>query len=105
MPIWLCYCSLLLQMIAQIKKAKDSVRENTSDIAFDITDVTVKLSDTSTLKALHKGSDLHLHFHLQIYFFFTHLKLWVATARHNFKWEKNTFICLIWDQIFANLNA
>ena len=52
MPIWLCYCSLLLQMIAQIKKAKDSVRENTSDIAFDITDVTEKLSDTSTLKAL-----------------------------------------------------
>ena len=52
MPIWLWYCSLLVQMIGQIKKAKDSVRENTSAVAFDITDVTVKLSATLKLKAL-----------------------------------------------------
>ena len=44
MPIWVNYCSFLLHMIVQIKKAKNSVRENTSAIAFAITDVTVKLS-------------------------------------------------------------
>ena len=30
---------------------------------------------------------------------FTHLKLWVAAARHNFKWLKITHIYLIEDQI------
>ena len=36
---------------------------------------------------------------------FTHLKLCVATATHNFKWAKITHICLFWDQQFANLDV
>ena len=27
----------------------------------------------------------------QIWIIFTHLKLWIASARHNFKWEKKQF--------------
>ena len=27
----------------------------------------------------------------QIWWIFTHLKLWVAVASHNFKWVKNKF--------------
>ena len=36
---------------------------------------------------------------------FTHLKLCLATAIHNFKWVKITHIFLIWDQRFANLDV
>ena len=32
---------------------------------------------------------------------FTHLKLCLATAIHNFKWVKIIHICLIWDRIFT----
>ena len=35
-------------------------------------------------------------------FFFTHLKLCLATATHKLKWVKITHICLIWDLSFAN---
>ena len=41
----------------------------------------------------------------ELHFFFTHLKLGVATATHNFKWVKITHICVIWDQQFANLDV
>ena len=34
---------------------------------------------------------------------FTHLKLCLATATHNFKWMKMTPICLIWYQAFAKI--
>ena len=37
-----------------------------------------------------------------IYLIFTHLKLCLATAIHNFKWVKISHICLILDQIFGN---
>ena len=37
--------------------------------------------------------------------FFIHLKLCLANATHNFKWLKITHICLIWAQIFANLDV
>ena len=40
-----------------------------------------------------------------IYLIFNHLKLCLATATHNFKWMKITDICLIWVQIFANLDV
>ena len=43
-----------------------------------------------------------LNYTIQI---FTHLKLCLATATHNFKWMKITDICLIWDQTFANLDV
>ena len=36
---------------------------------------------------------------------FTHLKLCVATATHNFKWVKIIHICLIWDLTFANIDV
>ena len=36
---------------------------------------------------------------------FTHLKLCLATATHNFKWMKVTQSGLIWDQTFANLDV
>ena len=36
---------------------------------------------------------------------FHHLKLCLATAIHNFKWPKNTYICLIRAQILANLDV
>ena len=36
---------------------------------------------------------------------FTHLKLFPATATHNFIWVKVTHICLIWDQPFWNIDA
>ena len=36
---------------------------------------------------------------------FTHLKLCLATATHNFKWVKIINICLIWDKTFANLDV
>ena len=32
------------------------------------------------------------------------MKLCLADAIHNFKCVKNTYICLIWNQIFANLD-
>ena len=32
----------------------------------------------------------------------THLKLCLATATHNFKWVKITYICLICNDAFAN---
>ena len=35
---------------------------------------------------------------------FTHLKLCLATPTHNFKWVKITFVNLIGDQTFANLD-
>ena len=31
--------------------------------------------------------------------------LCIATAIHNFKWFKNTDICLIWVQAFKNLDV
>ena len=34
----------------------------------------------------------------------THLKLWVATATHNFKWVTSAQFCLPWEQTFANLD-
>ena len=37
--------------------------------------------------------------------FFTHLKLCLATATHNFKLVKNIDICLIWHQAFPNLDS
>ena len=40
-----------------------------------------------------------------LYLIFTHLKLCIATAIHNFKWVKSAHICLIWDQTFANFNV
>ena len=33
------------------------------------------------------------------------LKLSAATATHNFKWVKITFICLVSDQILANIDV
>ena len=36
-------------------------------------------------------------------FIFTHVKLCLATAIHNFTWVKITRICSIWDQTFAIL--
>ena len=33
---------------------------------------------------------------------FTHLKLCLATATHNFKWVKITHICLVWEHTFAH---
>ena len=36
---------------------------------------------------------------------FTHLKLCLATAIHNFKWVKITHICLIRDQTFTNFDV
>ena len=36
---------------------------------------------------------------------FTHLKLCLATTTHNLKWVKINDICLIWAQIFANLDV
>ena len=36
---------------------------------------------------------------------FTHLKLWVAAATHNFKWVKITGTRLVWDQTVANLEV
>ena len=38
----------------------------------------------------------------QIIKIFTHLKLCLANAIHNFKWPKIADICLIWDQTFAS---
>ena len=35
---------------------------------------------------------------------FTHLKLGLATATHNFKWVKITYSCLIWGETFANFD-
>ena len=35
---------------------------------------------------------------------FTHYKLCIATATHNFKWVKITHICVIWNLSFANPN-
>ena len=37
------------------------------------------------------------------YLIFSHLKLCLATATHNFKWVEITHSCLIWEQIFTNL--
>ena len=37
-------------------------------------------------------------------YIFTHLILSLATATH-FKWVKITHVCLIWDQIFANVDV
>ena len=34
---------------------------------------------------------------------FIHLKLYLATAIHNFMWEKKSYICLICDHTFANV--
>ena len=34
---------------------------------------------------------------------FTHLKLWLATATHNFNWLKITSIYVIWDPNIAIL--
>ena len=39
------------------------------------------------------------------YYIFTHFKLCLATATHNFKWVKITHICLIGDRTFANLDV
>ena len=39
-----------------------------------------------------------------IIYYFTHLKLCLATATHNFKWVKITDICLNWDQTFAKFD-
>ena len=36
---------------------------------------------------------------------FTHFKLCLATATHNFKWVTITDICLIWNQTFANIHV
>ena len=36
---------------------------------------------------------------------FTHLKLCLATASHNFKWMKITDNCLTYDQAIANLDV
>ena len=36
---------------------------------------------------------------------FTHLKLCLATATHNFKWVKITHIVFSWDQTFANIDV
>ena len=36
---------------------------------------------------------------------FTHLKLCLAAASHNFKWLKITHICLISEQTFANIDV
>ena len=36
---------------------------------------------------------------------FTNLKLYLTTETHNFKWVENTHICLICDQIFANIDV
>ena len=36
---------------------------------------------------------------------FTHLKLCLAIATHNFKWVEIAHIGLIWDQTFANLDV
>ena len=33
----------------------------------------------------------------EMIYIFTHLKLCVATATHNFKWAKNPYIWWIWD--------
>ena len=41
----------------------------------------------------------------QIWKFFTHLKLCIATATHNFKWVRITHICLIWDRAFASVDV
>ena len=61
----------------------------------------------------------------QIWIIFTHLKLWIASARHNFKWVKLfylnfqpleivsrylkclkvTHICFIWDQALTNIDV
>ena len=41
----------------------------------------------------------------QIIWIFTHLKLCLATATHNFKWVEITHICLISDQTLANLDV
>ena len=35
---------------------------------------------------------------------FIHLRLCLATAIHNIKWMNITQICLIWDQIFTNID-
>ena len=40
-----------------------------------------------------------------IIWFFTHLKLCLATATHNIRWVKITHIVLIWDQTFANVDV
>ena len=42
-----------------------------------------------------------LHISYLIYFF-SHVKLCLATAIYNFKWAKITDICVIWDQTFTN---
>ena len=36
---------------------------------------------------------------------FTHLKLCLATATHNFKWVEITHNCLIWNKTFTNLDV
>ena len=38
-------------------------------------------------------------------YIFTHLKLCLATATHNFKWVKITQIGLVWDQTLVNLDV
>ena len=37
--------------------------------------------------------------------FFTHLKLCLVIATHNFQWVKTSHICLIWDKTFASLDV
>ena len=36
---------------------------------------------------------------------FSHMKLCLATAIHNFMWEKITHICSIWDRNVTNPNV
>ena len=74
----------------------------TDNLELSATPLTLDSSYSSDLTARCQWCQLTLSLLRYLTQIFTHLKLCLATATHNFKWVKKIHICLIWDQTFEN---
>ena len=85
-------------------------RQETSQICFksrsvDFNTISNKLSFAYENMGIGKAQSTTQIYLIYLIKIFTHLKLCLAAAIHNFKWVNITRICLIWDQIFENLDV